>query len=462
MRLITSKPSDNGNSCQLLHGAISFRMFIENSGSPLTRIVNRIVACTIMLLVSCSMLSAQFAGTWATKTPMPTARNQYSASEVNGVIYVVGGCTGNGSCTMVAAVDVYDPASDTWTSKASIPTVRAGLSTSAVNGVIYAIGGSNVYGNGYVGTVEAYDPANDTWTTKTSMPTPRTGLSTSVVNGIIYAIGGGDSAILSTVEAYDPASNTWTTKASMPTGFIYGSTSVVNGIIYAVGGIPNQAGVEAYSPASDTWTTKASIPTARTSLSTSAVNDVIYAVGGAAGGSSIALGTVEAYDPASDTWTTKASMPTPRYNFSAGVVNGVVYSMGGVANYITLATNEAFTPTPPYAAQIQQPIDPNGSSVFTAKRGVVPVKFTLTLGGNTTCQLPPATISLTRTAGTVLGSIDQSQYLLASDSGSTFRIDTSSCQYVYNLGTGSLGTGTYTVNISIGGSVVGSSTFGLQ
>ena len=35
-------------------------------------------------------------------------------------------------------------------------------------------------------------------------------------------------------------------------------------------------------------------------------------------------------------------------------------------------------------------------------------------------------------------------------------------QYVYNLGISSLGTGTYTVSISIGRIVVGSGTFGLK
>src|SRR5439155_277076 len=34
------------------------------------------------------------------------------------------------------------------------------------------------------------------------------------------------------------------------------------------------------------------------------------------------------------------------------------------------------TPTPAYAAQVQQPINSDGSSVFNVKRGVVPVKFT--------------------------------------------------------------------------------------
>ena len=50
-----------------------------------------------------------------------------------------------------------------------------------------------------------------------------------------------------------------------------------------------------------------------------------------------------------------------------------------------------------YAAQIQQPINADGTSVFNVRRGVVPVKFTLTLNGVATCNLPPATIVVYRT-----------------------------------------------------------------
>jgi hypothetical protein len=100
--------------------------------------------------------------------------------------------------------------------------------------------------------------------------------------------------------------------------------------------------------------------------------------------------------------------------------------------------------------------------VFNVIRGVVPAKFTITLGGVPTCQLPPATISLVRAGGAAPGSIDESIYIQASDSGSNFRIDTSNCQYIYNLNAHSLGAGTYVVSISIGGNVVGSGTFGLK
>jgi hypothetical protein len=117
---------------------------------------------------------------------------------------------------------------------------------------------------------------------------------------------------------------------------------------------------------------------------------------------------------------------------------------------------------PPYKALVESPINADGTSVFSAKRGVVPVKFTLTENGVPTCTMPPATIALTRTAGGTLGSVDDSVYANPSDTGSNFRIDRSTCQYVYNLATRSLGVGTYRVDISINGYVVGHAVFTIQ
>ena len=101
--------------------------------------------------------------------------------------------------------------------------------------------------------------------------------------------------------------------------------------------------------------------------------------------------------------------------------------------------------TPSYAGQVQPPINANGTSVFSIRRGVVPVIFTLTQDGVATCDLPPATIAVTRTGGGVTGD---------------FRID--NCQYVYNLNARALGIGIYRVDILIDGQVVGSAAFELR
>ena len=111
-------------------------------------------------------------------------------------------------------------------------------------------------------------------------------------------------------------------------------------------------------------------------------------------------------------------------------------------------------------AQVQQPINGDGTSSFSVKRGVVPIKFALTNSGNPTCTLPPATIALTRTAGGTTGAVNESVYSGSADTGSNFRID--SCQYVYNLSASALGVGTYRVDIKINGLVVGSAVFQLK
>jgi hypothetical protein len=115
-----------------------------------------------------------------------------------------------------------------------------------------------------------------------------------------------------------------------------------------------------------------------------------------------------------------------------------------------------------YKAFVQPPINADASSIFKANRGVIPVKFTLTQNNTATCQLPTATISVTRTAGGTLGSVDEGIYSMAADNGSNFRIDQTGCQYVYNLAASALGVGTYGVDIKINGVAVGSAVFALK
>jgi hypothetical protein len=127
---------------------------------------------------------------------------------------------------------------------------------------------------------------------------------------------------------------------------------------------------------------------------------------------------------------------------------------------VDIGAFEAQTVMPSYAGQVQPPINADGTSSFNFRRGVVPVKFNLTQGGVATCDLPPATIAVTRTAGRVVGEVNESVYSGNADTGSNFRIG--SCQYIYNLNARALGVGTYRIDILIDGQVVGSATFGLN
>jgi hypothetical protein len=119
----------------------------------------------------------------------------------------------------------------------------------------------------------------------------------------------------------------------------------------------------------------------------------------------------------------------------------------------TQTFNDFVIAFPRTIAQIQQPINSDGSSVFNAKRGVVPIKFNLLKDGVATCNLPPATLSLNRLTVGAVGIVTESTYIMAADSGSNFRI--SGCQYIYNLAASGLGVGQYKVGLMIGSEVVG-------
>lgn len=138
--------------------------------------------------------------TWRTIRPMPTPRSHVGVGVIGGIVYVVGGQSGDDHLPVVEA---YDPATDQWTTRAPLPYPVGALSVVAMGGKLYAIGGVG----GYEGTsdVEVYDPAADTWTVLPPMSNARFATGAAFVNGVIYAIGGGCYDVMySLVEALTP------------------------------------------------------------------------------------------------------------------------------------------------------------------------------------------------------------------------------------------------------------------
>jgi hypothetical protein len=79
---------------------------------------------------------------------------------------------------------------------------------------------------------------------------------------------------------------------------------------------------------------------------------------------------------------------------------------------------------------------------------------------HSTCELPPATLRLTRTGGVSPGPIDESLYARSPDSGAQFRI--ADCHYHYNLSPRPLGPGSYLAEILINGVAAGAARFELK
>ena len=174
----------------------------------------------VLLLSIISIGSAQHqVGVWEERNaPIPTKRQYYAASSVDGKIYAIGGYLWHDDepklGRVLRTVEEYDPATNEWTPKTGMRIARAGLSSSAVDGtssavdgIIYAIGGE-VQMWWSRKHVEAYDPVADSWVRKADMLTARTRFTTIAADGKIYAMDH------QSVEAYDPVADVWQESAA--------------------------------------------------------------------------------------------------------------------------------------------------------------------------------------------------------------------------------------------------------
>jgi N-acetylneuraminic acid mutarotase len=261
---------------------------------------------------------------------------------INGKLYVAGG-TGTGANSL-ATLEVYDPATNTWATKAPMPTARDGASGGVINGKLYVVGG-DIDQNTKLTTLEVYDPATDTWTTKASMPTSRSGPGAVAIDGKLYVAGGCRgwcAPVTNVLEVYDPATDTWDTKAPLPTARGGTDVAVVNGLFYVLGGCCGgnssesalmSKTIEVYNPTTNIWTAKTQHVVGGGDTAGS-MNGKIYVA---------KLAATEVYDPATDTWAFLSPMPVARQYAAGGLINGKLYVAGGYSGNVGSATLEAYT-----------------------------------------------------------------------------------------------------------------------
>lgn len=188
------------------------------------------------------------ADSWATRTPMPTARYQFAAAGLNGKLYAIGGRTDAGP---VGLVEEYDPDTDSWTTRAPMPTPRTDFAAVGVNGRLYAIGGYSS-SNTYLSTVEEFEPVANIWTTRRAMSSGRVRLAALTVGGRILAIGGEGNLTPGVVEEYDPTSETWITKAPMVAGILHSGAASA----FLLDGRVHVLGIGEYDPVLDQWSSQ--------------------------------------------------------------------------------------------------------------------------------------------------------------------------------------------------------------
>jgi hypothetical protein len=95
-----------------------------------------------------------------------------------------------------------------------------------------------------------------------------------------------------------------------------------------------------------------------------------------------------------------------------------------------------------------QPINPDGSSIF--KLGsTVPVKFALTDAQAARIATAVASLSIAKVSNDVEGTFVEAISTSNATTGSLFRYDPTSQQYIFNLSTKGLSTGTWSLKISL-------------
>jgi len=315
-------------------------------------------ASTIVLLFILSFSMSTFLvspanaaeDSWVTLEPMPTARSGLGVAVVDGKIYAIGGYLDQINFSgHLSTNEMYDPANDTWATKEPMPTARNRFGIAVCQNKIYVIGGET--DDGYTGANEVYDPLTDTWETRTPMPTVRADLSANVVDDRIYLIAGSGGWPFHTVnEVYDPVTDSWTTKTPIATAVGGYVSAVVDNQIYVIGSIgwgePSSGINQIYNPETDTWALGSSMPNWFTERASAAATTGVFAP------KRIHIlwdDEHHVYDPENDSWSTATSMPTSRLSLGVAVVNDILYAIGGgfhaELGFTESNKNERYTPS---------------------------------------------------------------------------------------------------------------------
>ncbi len=283
--------------------------------------------------------------TWRSLRPIPTARTEVGAAELDGRLYVAGGYLLSGET--VATVEAYDVKHDAWETVASLPAPRNHLTLASLNGRLFAVGGNDGIGEDAEkpsATVWTLDPVQGKWDAVAPLLAPRAAHASAVDADRLYVVGGVGPNPLPTL-IYDPKTDRWLEGALIPTERDHLGAAFVEGKVITVAGRYGEAErnmVEAYHPTTDSWETLPALPTPRHGLCVVGIGSTVYAIGGETfEGKARAFATNEALDVAAGKWKTLSPMPTARHGAGGVAYQDRFYILAGGPEPDLAVTNAA-------------------------------------------------------------------------------------------------------------------------
>ena len=261
------------------------------------------------------------AGAWTFGESMSQRRSYVAAAEIGGQVYAAGGMVGE-TGRPLDLLARYDPVADSWETLQRMPeAVRAGAAA-ALDGVLYVIGGSTVEGTS--SAVYAYDPATDGWSERASLPEPRFNHSAVALDGKIYVLGGfNEGEERQEVYVYDPATDTWSDGPSLPFPNHAFDAVAFHDEIWMIGGRRGEdvlSDVWILNRETGEWREGPAMPEGMELLGAAVAGDQIHAIWES---------TYQIYDDAAGAWTTGPSSLVPRHGLQTFYVDGTLVTVGG-------------------------------------------------------------------------------------------------------------------------------------
>ncbi len=242
---------------------------------------------------------------WSETTRLPAARGGHASVGTDGHVYVLGGCCTGGQqvADVFYAPILADGTLGTWASTTPLPSARQTFAAVAHNGRVYAVAGnfgagginrqdvqmSNINGDGSLGPWTALTPLPAPWTAHTTIATTVAG------NSHLYLIGGGRSGeqpngdVLVAPINGDGTIGAWASSTALPMPRAGHTSVVLNGTMRVMGGAAmnggngvtdvNEAPI-AGAGGTGPWTAKAPLPIGRTGAASVVANGRVYVIGG--------------------------------------------------------------------------------------------------------------------------------------------------------------------------------------
>jgi N-acetylneuraminic acid mutarotase len=264
---------------------------------------------------------------WRTLKAAPNQRTEVAAAALGDKIYVIGGFVPPGRT--VGVVEVYDTVTDSWARGPDLPVAVNHAMAASLDGVVYVMGGYT----GQTGLSEPTDRAfalrSGRWEALPPMPEVRAAAGAAAIGGTIFVAGGvGPDGLAEQMLVFDPSAATWAVAPGPPTPREHLGVATDGNRLFVTGGRPPNTDVlEAFDPATRRWERLPDMPTARGGLAAAGTdNGLIVAVGGEA---EETFPQAEAYDTAGGTWLRLAGLPTPRHGLGVVAVGNTVYVLAG-------------------------------------------------------------------------------------------------------------------------------------